>query len=208
MKETIDSLLNTCLEIEGLLCLISRRYDAYPPNVISLLKRKAAQLNAEVECIIDTSDNDFEPQIASPSEEQMVRDLSLDVPDASGELLSIPIIPTSEEIHNEDDIVDLSADSQSQSDVGNMDRDTDVENTSAVKPIVNDKMTIELTINDKFRFRRELFNNSDAEMNEALKIAAEMGSIEEVEDLFYNDYCFDPEAEVVKDFMHIVTSRF
>ena len=74
-------------------------------------------------------------------------------------------------------------------------------------PVLSDRF-VEFTLNDKFRFRRELFGNSDIDMNEALDVVDAMTSREEVEDYFYNDMCWDPNNEDVKDFIRIVTAKF
>lgn len=76
-----------------------------------------------------------------------------------------------------------------------------------VPPVLSDRF-VEFTLNDKFRFRRELFGNSDIDMNEALDVVDAMTSREEVEDYFYNDMCWDPNNEDVKDFIRIVTAKF
>lgn len=67
---------------------------------------------------------------------------------------------------------------------------------------------MKISIGDRYRFRRELFNFSDEEMDEALQIAAEMSTKPEVEDYFYNDLCFNPENPDVADFMRLVCARF
>ena len=64
------------------------------------------------------------------------------------------------------------------------------------------------SINDRFRFRRELFSNSDAEMNDALDMVESMHSLEEAEDYFYGDLGWDKEVEEVADFMEIVRRHF
>ncbi|MCI8998013.1 MAG: hypothetical protein HFJ95_03340 [Muribaculaceae bacterium] len=64
------------------------------------------------------------------------------------------------------------------------------------------------TINDKFRFRRELFRNSQEEFDETLYVIAQMSNFEEAEDYFYNDLCWNPESEDVKEFMDIVKNHF
>ncbi|MCM1483365.1 MAG: hypothetical protein NC043_03445 [Muribaculaceae bacterium] len=64
------------------------------------------------------------------------------------------------------------------------------------------------TLNDKFRFRRELFGGSDADFADALNVAEAMNSREEVEDYFYNDLCWEPSNPDVADFMAIITARF
>ena len=63
---------------------------------------------------------------------------------------------------------------------------------------------IKLSLNDIYRFRRELYNFSDEEMEEALDALSEMTSKEEVEDFFYNDLCWEPDDEVVREFMSMI----
>ncbi len=65
-----------------------------------------------------------------------------------------------------------------------------------------------LSLNDKFRFRRELFGNSDVHMNETLALIDTMGSYEEAEDYLYNDLGWDVENPEVTEFMKIVQNRF
>lgn len=64
------------------------------------------------------------------------------------------------------------------------------------------------TLNDRFRFRRELFRNSDEEFKETLEVIGSMSSMEEAEDYFFNDLCWDPAKEEVKEFMAIVGKHF
>lgn len=74
--------------------------------------------------------------------------------------------------------------------------------------VINDNSSvsfqIKLSLNDTYRFRRELFNFSDEEMKEALDALSEMTSKEEVEDFFYNDLCWEPDDEVVREFMSMI----
>ena len=65
-----------------------------------------------------------------------------------------------------------------------------------------------LTLNDKFLFRRELFNGSDAELNDTLDLIASMDSLHEAEEYLYDDLQLDPENESVRDFMNILTTYF
>lgn len=64
------------------------------------------------------------------------------------------------------------------------------------------------TLNDKFRFRRELFRDSQQEFDEALDIIAQMSTIEEAEEYIYDDLCWDPDSEAVKEFMEVVARHF
>ena len=60
------------------------------------------------------------------------------------------------------------------------------------------------SLNDRFRFKRELFGNSDEKMNEALNLVESMHSIEEARDYFFNTLRLDGTSPDVKDFMAIV----
>lgn len=64
------------------------------------------------------------------------------------------------------------------------------------------------TVNDKFRFRRELFRNSQAEFEETLEVISAMSSMDEAKEYFYEDLCWDPSNEDVKDFMEILAKHF
>ena len=61
------------------------------------------------------------------------------------------------------------------------------------------------TLNDKFRFRRELFGNSNGEFNRAVELVEVMRAPEEAEEYFYEDMGWDSTNPDVKDFMRIVT---
>ena len=62
------------------------------------------------------------------------------------------------------------------------------------------------TLNDKFLFRRELFDGDDREFNDTLNLIAAMNSIEEVEEYLFYDMQWDCNREEVKDFIGIVSS--
>ena len=64
------------------------------------------------------------------------------------------------------------------------------------------------TLNDKFRFRRELFRNSQDEFDETLNVISQMSSITEAEEYIYDDLCWDPDNEDVKAFMDVVAKHF
>lgn len=64
------------------------------------------------------------------------------------------------------------------------------------------------TINDHFRFRRELFSNSDVEMNDALNLVEAMQSYDEAEEYFYDTLKWDKQSPDVIDFMAIICNHF
>lgn len=64
------------------------------------------------------------------------------------------------------------------------------------------------SLNDRFRFRRELFGNSDTEFADALNMLEAMETLSEANEYFYDDLQWDPENPEVIDFMQIVTKHF
>ena len=64
------------------------------------------------------------------------------------------------------------------------------------------------SINDMFRFRRELFGNNAAEMTDAINLVDAMQSYDEAEDYFYNELGWDKDSEEVTEFMTIIKNHF
>lgn len=64
------------------------------------------------------------------------------------------------------------------------------------------------SLNDKFRFRRELFRNSQQEMDEAIEALSQMTTADEAAEYIYDDLCLSPDSPDVKDFMDIITKHF
>lgn len=65
-----------------------------------------------------------------------------------------------------------------------------------------------ISINDKRRFCRELFSNSEVKFRDAIDMIHAMSSYEEAEDYFYNDLCWNVDNDEVKDFMARVQNHF
>ena len=203
MNTDTYNLLNICLEIEGLLCLVERRGETIPKNVSDLLLAKTEALR-----------------------NGMIRFTSVPAPACKNEGIYIPpTVATAETVTEAAaseqiaDAVELEEkedacpdNTETASDENEKESSPKTEEVPAKEETtvatMNDVAPLELTVNDKFRFRRELFSNSDVDLADALQVASQMSTPEEIEDYFYNDLCFNPEDEVVKDFMRIVTKRF
>lgn len=63
-------------------------------------------------------------------------------------------------------------------------------------------------LNDKFRFRRELFGNSDAQYVECLDLLSAMSSLDEAKDYLYEDLNWDPNNDDVKAFVELLTNYY
>lgn len=63
-------------------------------------------------------------------------------------------------------------------------------------------------LNDRFRFRRELFGNSDADFSSAMNMIAAMDGYDDAEEYFIDTLGWDPENPEVADFMDIIKGYF
>lgn len=86
--------------------------------------------------------------------------------------------------------------------------------SAASKPIAVDHNILKsdirkaFTLNDKFRFRRELFAGNEAEFSDTLDLFATMHSLEEAEEYIYDDLQWSRDDETIAEFMGIVGNFF
>ena len=64
------------------------------------------------------------------------------------------------------------------------------------------------SLNDRIRFRRSLFSDNDALMDQAIQRVEMMQSQQEVRQHFLGNLSWDENDPDVADFLHIVCSRF
>lgn len=195
MSTDPKKLLDTCLEIEGLLALVVVRNGHCSSETYELLKAKAAHLKEEV----------FSMQpVAAESVKQPVDEIitvgEIVHPD---EYQPQEIVAESQESEVEVTDVEIPA--------ANVVSESEPVEVPAVKPApktTNESLMAMFSINDKFLYCRELFGSSREEMNEALDVISNMNSTEEIEDYLFNDLCLDSKNETVKAFLNTMSSRF
>lgn len=109
----------------------------------------------------------------------------------------------------DDDIIELD-------DIDSYD-DIEDDNTVLSEPItIEEKLAIQntrdlrtaFTINDRFRFKRELFGNKDTELADALNMISAMSSFAEVQEYFFEDLEWDKDNPEVIDFLKIISNYF
>lgn len=66
-------------------------------------------------------------------------------------------------------------------------------------------VTKAFTLNDKFRFIRDIFGGNERDFNDTIALVADMESYSEAADYIYNDMMLDPENADVADFMEILS---
>lgn len=67
---------------------------------------------------------------------------------------------------------------------------------------------IQFTLNDRYRFLREIFGNSVEEMTAAVGDIEQMANAEEVTDYVIRTLNQDPDQQITKDFLAAVNERF
>lgn len=198
MSTDPKKLLDTCLEIEGLLALVVVRNGHCSSETYELLKSKAAHLKEEV----------FSMQpVAAESVKQPV-----------DEIITVGEIVHPDEYQPQEIVAESQESEESEVEVADVEMPAaDVTSESepveapAVKPVrktTNESLMAMFSINDKFLYCRELFGSSREEMNEALDVISNMNSTEEIEDYLFNDLCLDSKNETVKAFLNTMSSRF
>ena len=200
-----DQILTTCLELEGLLCLVEKRGSS--DKLSSLILKKTELLYNSVRenfTAVAAEADDDAVATSVMAEEEADADVDLENPD-SVEVVSLPTVELTQTAADRPEDAEVNLPEVVEQAPVEARRVQEAPEATAVR---NDTVNVEFTINDKFRFRRELFSNSDVDMSDALQIATRMNSREELEDYFYNDLCLDPENPVVVDFMRIIGRRF
>ncbi|MDE6065717.1 MAG: hypothetical protein K2G27_02730 [Duncaniella sp.] len=210
MSRNYNELLKAVYEIEGLLALQVQRGDNAVAAVDDMIADKLSVL-AEKFSSVNTT----------PASEKTEDNVSVATPESVESKLETvsEIVSEPEQVSTCPSESDVTVESEAIADAALEEEREDAD----IRP-ANDNMSLTLdeklareraqdifkafTLNDKFRFRRELFRNSQEEFDDALNIISQMSTIEEAEEYIYDDLCWDPENEDVKAFMDIVTKHF
>ncbi len=213
MNDNIDSLIYLSLEIEGLLTLIERREDNTPKVVLAMLRDKASKLKSGIESLdpdfkkaspaVDEADNRIavSAEFEMRSDADISHDLAVSTPAPAPAPAHAPVVvePAQAPVVESPAPVAAPVEPEVKTPV-----EASVADAPASKTLGD--MHKAFTLNDKFRFRRELFHNSDEEFSEALTVISTMNSTDEVADYLYNDLCLDPSSDDVKEFLGVITA--
>ena len=195
MNKDYRGILNLTYEIEGLLLLLDSRKDENCEKIEALLAEKAARLQ---EALAHEAEPEAAPEeIAEAAEFEEKSDAEPEAPTA-GE-------PEPEPIAEPEPVAEPEVAPQ-----------PTVAETVATPEKLDEKLSRQrardifkaFTLNDKFRFRHELFRNSQEEFDDTLNVISEMSNFEEAEEYFFDDLCWNPESQDVKDFMTVVKNHF
>ena len=215
-------MLREVLELEGLLMVADSRGDETPDAVFTLIKEKIEQLREYTSCLPDVA---VDEQVGEEFDEQEPVVEPEDEPEAEPEEELEPEVEAEPEFEEEPEPeleVELEAEPEPEI-VPEIEAEPEpeiiknVDETAPEAIITLDEAFIRnkakdlksaFSLNDTFRFRRELFGNSAADMNDAIDLVNAMNSYEEAEDYFINDLGWDAESDEVGEFMEIIRNHF
>ena len=200
MSTDPKKLLDTCLEIEGLLALVVVRNGHCSSETYELLKSKAAHLKEEV--------FSMQPVAAEPVKQPVEEIITVGEIVHPDEYQPQEIVAESQKSQESEVEVEVADVETPAADVASESEPVEVPAVKPAPKTTNESLMAMFSINDKFLYCRELFGSSREEMNEALDVISNMNSTEEIEDYLFNDLCLDSENETVKAFLNTMSSRF
>ena len=199
MKTDLRNLLDKIYELEGLVYLAIKRDEA-APEFLRLISKKGKEvseltINIEDKTLADEEDatdpsHDTETPVSETpmdnfSEEYSIEDIEEEIP--------LPFFePAEYEISDDSDLPPL-------------------KDTSLPEPDADDKRErgkLVFSVNERYRYRKELFNNSDVDFNNTLALVASMENYDEAEDYFLNEEGFDITNPVVTEFLDVINRYF
>ena len=227
-------MLREVLELEGLLMVADSRGDETPDAVFTLIKEKIEQLREYTSCLpdvavdeqVDEEVNEQEPVVEPEDEPEYVleaepeEEIELEIEpevEAEPEIEEEPESELEEEIEAEPEeelepeiVPEIEAEPEPEI-IKNVDETAPDAIITLDEAFIRNKakdLKSAFSLNDTFRFRRELFGNSAADMNDAIDLVNAMNSYEEAEDYFINDLGWDAESDEVGEFMEIIRNHF
>lgn len=177
-----NSAIRLSYELEGLLELAAKRGNDTPAELLNLISEKSLSLSTLIS------------EFNIPSQqEHIVESNTQPEPEAIAQATVLEEVEDADMSVASDDIIT---------------NETSAESILPDSPKTLGDKHLVLTLNDKYKFKRELFNGSDDELNDTLDALTHMNNLDEVEEYLYNDLCLYEQDPTVKEFVAIIKSRF
>ena len=237
MDNSLETLLKQVLELEGLLLIAEKRGDDVPNLVIDMIKQKAAAIGEmagvaasynkqgidalpddepDDDITVEFVDDEDAPSAAEPVEAESSAPVAAEPEPVVAPEPSVVSEPEPTPV-DEPESEPVEAPTPAPEEVEPEAESEEFEPDPDDQPLTLDEalhrdMTKDLrqafSLNDRYRYRRELFGNSDSVMNETLNLIEAMHSFDEAEDYFYNDLQWEHDSPEVADFMVIIKNHF
>lgn len=200
-ESQISALLDATYELEALLSLSQIRQGA-PERIADLIRMKADTIAAlaydgkpdaesptlETDNASDTYSLEEEETLPPPPETEKTEECLVE--EIKTEPIETPTAETEQDADKEtaEEAVEIAAETEIPTDISSLQR--------------------LFSLNDKFRFRRELFSGNDNDFTATLHRIAACDSLNDAEDYLYSDLQWDPDSEAVKAFIGVIANYF
>lgn len=195
-KTVFKELLDNIYEMEGLVCLALNRNDI-DRNLLNLLRKKGETLAEMCKNAVEKNAETLEStqNIEFPiNDESYFGEYTLtEDPEEELDQMNLGVMPMEEKKQEEKE----------------EDGKAMAELTATEKGMpVETKGKLVFSLNDRYRFKRMLFSDSDIDFNNTLAIIASMENYDEAEDYFLNELEMDESDHDVADFLNIIKNYF
>ncbi len=172
-------------------------------EVIGNEQHQDAAVQEENYITSDTTDDDFVDDYSGDEDIDTPTETEEDVDEEE-------FIDDDDEYFDEEEIDEDETEEEEESDDDNeiSDGDEPIRLDEALHRQMTKDLRKAFSLNDLFRYRRELFGNSEMEMKRNLHLVEAMDSYSEAEEYFFGDMQWDPESPEVMDFMKIIKKHF
>lgn len=209
-----SNLLDRVYELEGLLHLAVNRSNP-PASLDSLIRRKAAEITACLGQIDEPLEVAADDDAVVADDNESAESVDATDVDSPAEEFDTDNDPTE---YVEDYVDDYEYADSEVLDDENGTSDNETENDEAGNDMSDDAESgvsdsdiprkFSFSINDRFRFRRTLFNNSDREFNIAIASISACHDYQEAEQMLQEDYGWNTEDVEPSDFLRLVSNYF
>lgn len=180
MESKLRQLLDKVYELEGLVHLSLKREEA-SEDFIRLISQKGKEVGRICKCLA-AENPDVEEKIEEPVAENLIlEEYSLDEEEDEYE--------EPEEYYEEPE-------------------EEELPQSEKPKKEIKDRGKLIFTINERYRFKKELFKDSDADFNTTMAFVASMDDYEEAEEYFVNEEGFNMSNPVVMEFLEVIKNYF
>lgn len=228
MERIINELLKCNLEIEGLLRVIESRDTEYARNVLSEKMEAFNALYASFNRSCPISDeapveiDETQGQYTEEKRQNQDENPGIGECTEADDIVSVEPSSISEQSDSaatdnqtplennqlQKDVPSVSETPQTVSNVPASGRDDTLRMDELLSRREAQDLRRAFTLNDKFRYRRELFGSNDALFADTLNTLSAMHNLNEALDFLYKDMGWDPEDDNVKDFVATITNHF
>lgn len=198
----INNLIHLNVEIEGLLRVMQERNSKHAKG---LLADKYQEYKRRLEAFLAEPDEDSASALEQTATDLAAEATHIEVKDQEAE---------SAEVEDETDAATAAIERGAEKFESYHEPEAP-EVTPVAEPVAptavatpNQKILKAFTLNDKFRFRRNLFGGDDRAFDDTLAILADMPTYDDAADFIYNDMMLDPKNPDVVDFMAVLAECY